>query len=424
MGRTRKGGKMEEGGRVGCKGRKRKGRKVGGQRKGKEGKQERMTARAIRAAACAICRGTCAACLAPFCRLHRARRCPVGHRNTSALPLACRLPAQHQRPSPPPNTQAASATPAPSSRHAGCQRNTSALPPARKLPAQHQRPPPDTQAASATPAPSPRHACRQRNTSALPPTCRLPAQHQRPPSDAQAASATPAQHQHNTSALLLTRRLPSQAADPLGFWKPARRRQACGCLTNGQCSSVGAACSGVVDLASSMASGSPGSHTDWSFGSAPIVCVHFASSAPILHCLLPNPSVFLFLATKCGIITWRPCCSHIHTSTLVRSFMPTPPLGAPNLWSKTLNHPPALPFSLPSSTYAGGGVNHRMGLYDMMMIKDNHIAAAGGIRAAVESAHKYICDNGLQESVGRVAGLMDGRGVREGSRKVWGGWQG
>ena len=32
---------------------------------------------------------------------------------------------------------------------------------------------------------------------------------------------------------------------------------------------------------------------------------------------------------------------------------------------------------------AGGGLNHRMGLYDMVMIKDNHIAAAGGIRAAV-----------------------------------------
>jgi nicotinate-nucleotide pyrophosphorylase (carboxylating) len=32
---------------------------------------------------------------------------------------------------------------------------------------------------------------------------------------------------------------------------------------------------------------------------------------------------------------------------------------------------------------AGGGGNHRMGLYDMVMIKDNHIAAAGGITAAV-----------------------------------------
>ena len=32
----------------------------------------------------------------------------------------------------------------------------------------------------------------------------------------------------------------------------------------------------------------------------------------------------------------------------------------------------------------GGGTNHRMGLYDMVMIKDNHIDAAGGIRPAVE----------------------------------------
>ena len=32
---------------------------------------------------------------------------------------------------------------------------------------------------------------------------------------------------------------------------------------------------------------------------------------------------------------------------------------------------------------SGGGLNHRMGLYDMVMIKDNHIAVAGGITAAV-----------------------------------------
>ncbi len=32
----------------------------------------------------------------------------------------------------------------------------------------------------------------------------------------------------------------------------------------------------------------------------------------------------------------------------------------------------------------GGGTNHRMGLYDMVLVKDNHIVAAGGIEAAVE----------------------------------------
>jgi nicotinate-nucleotide pyrophosphorylase (carboxylating) len=34
----------------------------------------------------------------------------------------------------------------------------------------------------------------------------------------------------------------------------------------------------------------------------------------------------------------------------------------------------------------GGGQNHRMGLYDAVMIKDNHIAIAGGVKAAIEAA--------------------------------------
>ena len=38
----------------------------------------------------------------------------------------------------------------------------------------------------------------------------------------------------------------------------------------------------------------------------------------------------------------------------------------------------------------GGGFNHRMGLYDGVMIKDNHIAAAGNITAAVEAQRKRL----------------------------------
>ena len=37
----------------------------------------------------------------------------------------------------------------------------------------------------------------------------------------------------------------------------------------------------------------------------------------------------------------------------------------------------------------GGGVNHRLGLDDMMLIKDNHIAAAGGITKAIEACRRY-----------------------------------
>jgi nicotinate-nucleotide pyrophosphorylase (carboxylating) len=38
------------------------------------------------------------------------------------------------------------------------------------------------------------------------------------------------------------------------------------------------------------------------------------------------------------------------------------------------------------ATVAGGATNHRMGLYDAILIKNNHIAAAGGVRQAVEAA--------------------------------------
>jgi nicotinate-nucleotide pyrophosphorylase (carboxylating) len=38
----------------------------------------------------------------------------------------------------------------------------------------------------------------------------------------------------------------------------------------------------------------------------------------------------------------------------------------------------------------GGGTNHRMGLYDAVLIKDNHIAAAGGIAAAVERIKAHV----------------------------------
>lgn len=44
----------------------------------------------------------------------------------------------------------------------------------------------------------------------------------------------------------------------------------------------------------------------------------------------------------------------------------------------------------------GGGHNHRMGLYDMVMIKDNHVDMAGGIAQAIAAANKYLHEQGLQ----------------------------
>jgi nicotinate-nucleotide pyrophosphorylase (carboxylating) len=40
----------------------------------------------------------------------------------------------------------------------------------------------------------------------------------------------------------------------------------------------------------------------------------------------------------------------------------------------------------------GGGVNHRFGLYDMILIKDNHVDYAGGIKQALKEARQYLKD--------------------------------
>lgn len=45
----------------------------------------------------------------------------------------------------------------------------------------------------------------------------------------------------------------------------------------------------------------------------------------------------------------------------------------------------------------GGGVNHRIGLFDMILIKDNHIDFAGGIEKAIERAKEYCKENGKED---------------------------
>ena len=42
----------------------------------------------------------------------------------------------------------------------------------------------------------------------------------------------------------------------------------------------------------------------------------------------------------------------------------------------------------------GGGVNHRIGLFDMILLKDNHIDFAGGIEAAITRCHAYLAEKG------------------------------
>lgn len=43
----------------------------------------------------------------------------------------------------------------------------------------------------------------------------------------------------------------------------------------------------------------------------------------------------------------------------------------------------------------GGGVNHRIGLFDMILLKDNHVDFAGGIENAIDRCHHYLNEMGL-----------------------------
>lgn len=66
----------------------------------------------------------------------------------------------------------------------------------------------------------------------------------------------------------------------------------------------------------------------------------------------------------------------------------------------------------------GGGKNHRMGLYDMILIKDNHIDFAGGIRNAILSTKEYLSEKSKDlkieveaRSIGDVKQILDIGGI-------------
>ena len=44
----------------------------------------------------------------------------------------------------------------------------------------------------------------------------------------------------------------------------------------------------------------------------------------------------------------------------------------------------------------GGGTNHRIGLFDMILLKDNHVDFAGGITKAIDRCHAYLEEKGLK----------------------------
>lgn len=96
--------------------------------------------------------------------------------------------------------------------------------------------------------------------------------------------------------------------------------------------------------------------------------------------------------------------------------------SATALYVRTMNSPhtrlldtrktvPGLRLLDKAAVRAGGGVNHRVGLYDMVLIKDNHIEAAGGIANAVRDARAFLAARG--ESAPRVEVEVEARTLDE-----------
>ena len=66
----------------------------------------------------------------------------------------------------------------------------------------------------------------------------------------------------------------------------------------------------------------------------------------------------------------------------------------------------------------GGGVNHRYGLFDMIILKDNHVDYAGGIAQAIAATHAYLASTGRQlpieiepRSLAEVQQALDAGGI-------------
>lgn len=60
---------------------------------------------------------------------------------------------------------------------------------------------------------------------------------------------------------------------------------------------------------------------------------------------------------------------------------------------------PTLRFMEKWAVVIGGGKNHRFGLFDMIMLKDNHVDYAGGISEAIHAAHQYKKEHQLDVKI-------------------------
>ena len=116
-------------------------------------------------------------------------------------------------------------------------------------------------------------------------------------------------------------------------------------------------------------------HTDGSFVEPGVTLVQMRGNAAAI--LTGERTALNFLTHLCGI------------ATLTRRFVEQ--LAATKTRMRdTRKTTPGLRTLEKYAVKMGGGTNHRFGLYDAILLKENHIALAGGIKAALDKAHTYV----------------------------------
>jgi nicotinate-nucleotide pyrophosphorylase (carboxylating) len=115
-------------------------------------------------------------------------------------------------------------------------------------------------------------------------------------------------------------------------------------------------------------------HNDGSFVEPGAEIVKIKGSARAI--LTGERTALNFLAHLCGI------------ATLTRRFVEQL-AGTKTRIRDTRKTTPGLRALEKYAVKTGGGANHRIGLYDAILLKENHIAVAGGIKAALDKAHTY-----------------------------------
>jgi len=108
----------------------------------------------------------------------------------------------------------------------------------------------------------------------------------------------------------------------------------------------------------------------------------FIVSGPSISLLKSERLVLNFLQRMSGI------------ATLTKRFVDKVE-GLPAKILDTRKTTPGMRYFEKMAVNIGGGVNHRMGLFDRILIKDNHIDMSGGIEKAIDNVHNYLITHSL-----------------------------